>query len=149
MPISVVIEPNSDDAVPAMWPSGSIASAVKFEIISPNVNMVQRRERHGERQRQRIEPREDHHTSDAAMKPTSAPCEITRMPSADDARIDEARHRHADRDRRERQREILAQPIHLREHLLCREHVGEHRADQAADDEHVASVCRLVTVSRK
>ena len=40
MPISVVIEPKSEEAVPAIWPCGSMASAVKLATIMPNENII-------------------------------------------------------------------------------------------------------------
>ena len=40
MPSSVVIDPYNDEAVPAIWPCGSIASDVKLANISPNANII-------------------------------------------------------------------------------------------------------------
>ncbi len=39
-PPIVCVKPRTEEAVPATWPSGSIAMALKLAAISPNWNMV-------------------------------------------------------------------------------------------------------------
>src|SRR5207244_2285143 len=40
MPSSVVIDPYNDEAVPAIWPCGSIARDVKLANITPNEDII-------------------------------------------------------------------------------------------------------------
>ncbi|MOA67939.1 hypothetical protein D3C78_1953240 [compost metagenome] len=39
-PPMVWVKPSTEEAVPATWPSGSIAIALKFDAIRPNWNIA-------------------------------------------------------------------------------------------------------------
>jgi hypothetical protein len=81
MPSSVVIEPYSDEAVPAIWPCGSIASAVKLAIISPNANIISAESTRNSGSGSICSFTATSRIPATATKPTNAPCDITRMPS--------------------------------------------------------------------
>ena len=80
MPSRVVIDPYSDDAVPAIRPCGSIASAVKFAIISPNANIIRAESDMNSGNGSICNFAATSMVPDTAAKPSRAPCEITRMP---------------------------------------------------------------------
>ena len=82
-PPTVPMKPMTDDAVPATWPSGSIASELKFEPIQPNWNMASAKNTMKMAKGIGSGPSTctSSQTKVMAMKPSSEPCDSLRMPN--------------------------------------------------------------------
>ena len=68
------------EAVPAIWPCGSIASAVKFAIIRPKANIIDTESAMNSGKGSICSFAATSMVAAMTTKPISAPCEITRMP---------------------------------------------------------------------
>ena len=80
-PPIVCMKPWTDEAVPATWPSGSMAIELKFEPIQPNCNIAAANS--DDEQRRAASARQRQAAARivlTARKPISAPCDSRRMP---------------------------------------------------------------------